>query len=150
MDANWRRDIWLALEDFRTVSDLAGSKIVFEKEDVEFLHKPRLPTGKMAIYGFWFDGAWLKIGQAGPNSGPRYTYQHYGFKVGSTLAKSLSSDESMRKIAGLEKDDESGWGEWIEHETSRVNILLTSTRGKNLLSLLEAFLHVRLHPKYEG
>ena len=43
-----------------------------------------------------------------------------------------------------------GGGEWIERETSRVNILLPSTRGKKLLSLLEIFLHVRLRPKYEG
>jgi hypothetical protein len=136
MDARWKRDISLALKDFSTLSDLAGSKCVFEDEDVEFLpaphRKPRhLPTGKMAVYGFWFDGAWLKIGKAGPNSNVRYTSQPYGFSAGSTLAKSLRGDASMRNIAGLEEDSGAEWGEWIERETSRVNILLPSTRDKN-------------------
>ncbi len=37
----------------------------------------------------------------------------------------------MRNIAGLEEDSGAEWGEWIERETSRVNILLPSTRDKN-------------------
>ncbi len=154
MCANWRKDILSVLEDVMAVSDLAGSKIVFEYEDVEFLpaphHRPRrLPTGKMAVYGFWFDGAWLKIGQVGPRSNARYTSQHYGFNAGSTLAKSVRRDAAIRTIAGLAEDSEAGWAEWIERETSRVNILFPSTIGKNFLSLLEAFLHVRLNPIYE-
>ena len=155
MYANWRKDVLSALEDFMAVSDLARIKVVFEDEDVEFLPSPhrkprRLPTGKMAVYGFWFDGAWLKIGQAGPNSNARYKSQHYGFSAGSTLAKSLRQDASMRNIVGLVEDSGAEWGEWIERDTSRVNILLPAMRGKNSLSLLETFLHVRLHPEYEG
>jgi hypothetical protein len=39
---------------------------------------------------------------------------------------------------------------WMLASTSRVNILLPAFREFKLLSLLEAFLHLRLRPRYEG
>jgi len=41
-------------------------------------------------------------------------------------------------------------GAWISAETHRVNILLSARREPELLALLEAFLHLRLRPRYEG
>ena len=102
------------------------------------------------MYGFWFDSEWLKIGRAGTNSGPRYTSQHYTGSARSTLSGSLRQDEEMRKVAGVGEDDLRGWAAWIERETSRANILLPAASDKMLVSLLEAYLHVRLRPKYEG
>ena len=154
MDESWHEDILSALEDFRIVSRLAKGNIVLGTRDVEFLpapHRPRtLPPGRMALYGFWFNGEWLKIGQAGPKSNARYMSQHYTGSAQSTLSGSLRNDTSMRSIAGLEVDALTKWSAWIKRETNRVNILLPSTQSKSLVSLLESFLHARLHPRYEG
>ncbi len=151
---NWHSAIWSALRDFSTVSELAGDRVVFGGRDVEFLPAPhappsRLPKGKMAVYGFWLDDDCLKIGKAGPNSHARFASQHYNIKsAGSTLAKSLTEDRLMYAfISGLENH---ALRDWIKRETSRVHILLPSTKSKILLSLLEAFLHARLRPRYEG
>ena len=155
MEGDWEEEIRSALGDFITVSQLVRSEVSFRVEDVEFLPAPHrkpagLPTGKMALYGFWFDGEWLKIGRAGTNSGLRYTSQHYTGSARSTLSGWLRQDESMRNITGLGEDDLRGWAAWIERETSRVNILLPAASDKMLVSLLEAYLHARLRPKYEG
>ena len=108
---NWRDEIEATLSDFITVSELAGDSIRRDEIVVEFLDAPhrapsRLPIGKMAIYGFWRDGAWLKIGKAGPKSQARYTSQHYGINAMSTLAKSLIRAHMARPFAGF--DPESG------------------------------------------
>ena len=102
----------------------------------------------MAVYGFWWNGEWFKIGKAGPKSKARYTYQHYNpHSAASTLAGSLAADERMVEIPGF---DPLTPGDWIKSATSRVNILLPSQSGKALLALLEAFMHVRFRPRYEG
>ena len=150
----WREDIRSALDDFSIVSELAGEEIVFGDKDIEFQPAPhvppsRLPTGRMAIYGFWFDCDWLKIGKAGPKTKQRYTYQHYNINSAkSTLAKSISKDPSLDEhVDGLNSGE---LRDWIKRETSRVNILISSTRSNQVLSLLEAFLHARIRPRYEG
>lgn len=102
----------------------------------------------MAVYGFWGDGRWLKIGKVGPNSNARYTSQHYiAGSALSTLAGSLAKDTAMNGVVGF---DPRAPGVWIRASTHRVNILLPATRERALLSLLEAFLHLRLRPRYEG
>ena len=150
----WCEDIHSALKDFSVVSELAGEKLVPGELIVESLPAPheyprRWPKGKMAIYGFWLNGEWLKIGQVSPNSRERYIYQHYNKdSSGSNLAKSIANDPSMQgDILCLDKAE---LREWIKRETSRVNILMPSTMSRGLRLLLEAFLHVRLRPRYEG
>jgi hypothetical protein len=149
----WRDDIERALAAFTSVSELAGDPISRAEMEVEYLdapHRPptRLPVGRMAIYGFRGDGTWLKIGKAGPNSNARYTSQHYNLgSAQSTLAGSLANDPRMRTVAGF---DPRSPGVWIKAATHRVNILLPSQRQAALLSLLEAFLHLQLRPRYEG
>ena len=149
---DWREDIENALTAFVTVAQLAGAPISRSELVVEYLsalHRPtRLPAGKMAVYGFWGDGTWLKIGKAGPNSNARYTSQHYNAaSARSTLAGSLMRDPHMLAVVGF---DPQAPGDWIKAATHRVNILLPSTRQKELLSLLEAFLHLRLRPRHGG
>ncbi|MBN2549895.1 MAG: hypothetical protein JXB15_12100 [Anaerolineales bacterium] len=150
--SDWREEIEHALDAFISVAELAGNPIARAEIQVEYLpapHRPptHLPAGKMAVYGFWGDGVWLKIGKVGPKSAARYCYQHYNGDAPSTLAGSLASDPKMRKVAGFKRNDP---GEWMKASTSRVNILLSSQRERELLSLLEAFLHLRLRPRYEG
>ena len=102
----------------------------------------------MGVYGFWYDDAWLKIGKVGPNSKNRYTYQHYNLgSARSTFPGSLMGDSKMAPIVG---SDRSSINAWIRTSTCRVNILLPAKRQPELLSLLEAFLHLRLRPRYEG
>ncbi len=149
----WREDIHSALTDFCVVSELARDKLSLSDATVEYLsapHRPRpLPAGKMAVYGFCLNGSWLKIGEVGPNSGPRYVSQHYTGSARSTLAGSIRKDQSpsMKQAADLDK---ASLAAWIKCETSRVNILLLESRGRQLRLLLEAFLHTRLRPRYEG
>src|SRR5574341_509916 len=102
----------------------------------------------MAIYGFWWDSNWLKIGQAGQKSAARYTSHHYNpNSSNSNLAKSLANNLQMAKVSRFDAQNP---GKWIKAYTCRVNVLISADKGKELLSLLEAFLHVRLRPRYEG
>lgn len=142
-----------ALKDFINVAELAYADVNldnFEKEFMAAPHNPpsNLPNGKMAIYGFWIDSEWLKIGRVGPKSIARYTSQHYNpNSARSTLAKSLLNDNSIWNEKDKTKPEDIG--EWIKNNTYRVNILLDSNHDKLLLALLEAFLHLRLKPRYE-
>ncbi|MSQ28171.1 MAG: hypothetical protein EXR51_08555 [Dehalococcoidia bacterium] len=151
--SDWRQDIENALVVFRQVAGLAGDPVGERDLEVEYLPAPhraptRLPDGKMAIYGFWSAGQWLKVGMVGPNSNARYTSQHYhAGSAPSTLAASLLRDLAMALAPGFQRPDP---GAWIKAVTHRVNILMPTSRDKELLPLLEAFLHLRLKPRYEG
>ena len=149
----WCEEVDSAIVSFTTMAGLAGDPISEADFEVEYLpapHRPptRLPAGKMAVYGFWSNGTWLKIGKAGPNSKARYTSQHYNAgSAQSTLAGSLASDPRMLSVDGFNPQ---AVGNWIKAETHRFNILLSAGRRRELLALLEAFLHLRLRPRYEG
>lgn len=149
---DWRTDIQEALGAFQTVAELGHSPLTDGDLEVEYLdapHRPpsRLPTGKMAIYGFWGDGCWLKIGMAGPNSAARYTSQHYNSgSAPSTLAGSLVVSKLMSSVADFDRTRPS---DWIRSSTHRVNVLIPAGKPRELLSLLEAFLHLRLRPRHE-
>jgi len=148
----WRRQIQESLTAFLDIAKLAGEPLSMDEIIVEYLdlpHRPpaSLPAGMMAIYGFWGDGSWLKLGKAGPKSSARYTSQHYGFSARSTLAQSLIRAHCRQPIAGFNPLTP---GDWIKAQTHRVNILIPIQRRPELLSLLEAFLHVRLDPRFEG
>ena len=153
MFAVWREQIMEAVSDFEVVSELARNPTTFTGYFLEFCpapHRPpsRLPVGMMAVYGFWWNGEWLKIGKAGPNTNARYTSQHYNpNSAKSTLAGSLVRD---RRMVGIPDFDGSSPGDWIKSATSRVNILVPTDSGGELLSRLEAFLHERFQPRYEG
>lgn len=150
---DWRKEIEEALAAFVTVAELAGEPIRPGELQVECLPAPhrspsRLPTDQMAVYAFWWEGEWLKIGKAGPRSQARYISQHYhAGSALSTLAGSLANDPRTQEVHGFDRQHP---GEWIKRSTCRVNILVSSDRSKELLSLLETFLHVRLKPRYEG
>jgi hypothetical protein len=149
---SWREDILQSLDAFVEVAALARIPCVDSDISTEFLaapHRPpnRLPLGYMAVYGFWNAGTWLKIGKVGPKSNARYTSQHYSpGSAGSTLAGSLCNCLVMKALPEFRASDV---GLWIRTNTCRVNILVPSSKPPELLSLLEAFLHARLQPRYE-
>jgi hypothetical protein len=142
-----------SVADFLKASELAGVTVQKDWLEVEILampHKPpsQLPDGRMAVYAFFLRGTTLKVGKAGPNSHARYSYQHYNASsAASTLAGSLMRNPG---ICGVQIAELSDVGQWIRKNTDRVNVLVPETFGDPLLSLLEAFLHVRWKPVYEG
>lgn len=106
-----------------------------------------LPADKMAVYGFWLNESCLKIGKCGPNSNARFLSQHYNpGSSKSNLASSMLSDVQMRKL-GI---NETNVGEWIKTNCRRIDILLDSNLGIFTLELIEAILHYKFEPIYEG
>lgn len=142
-----------AVEDFRSVADLAGVPLVLEDVEIEYLpapHKPpsRLLPGKMAVYVFLYRSTCLKAGKAGPKSQARYTSQHYNPKsAASTLAASMLADRAYYPVSSFDDDSV---GQWIKDHVDRVNFILNDSLGMATLTLLEAFLQCRLKPRYEG
>lgn len=140
-------------ENFRKVAELCGINLSSGEVDVESLPAPhcpptRLPRGKMAVYVFCHQAHTLKVGKAGPNSGARYTSQHYNpDSAGSTLAASLLRGGDSIGIQGITK---ATVGDWIKNNTNRYNFLLDSNHPDRLLTLLEASLQCRLDPVFEG
>lgn len=141
-----------ALRRFFAAMDAAGLALAREAIIAEIClapHRPptSLPEGKMAVYAFFHNGRCLKCGKVGRKSKARFTSQHY--KPGSapsTLAASLVGSASL-----LPPDVGQGdVGDWIKANTDRVNLLLAADLGMNVLSLLEAFLHVLWNPEFEG
>jgi len=114
-------------------------------------HKPNgLPEGKMGIYIFIFSDEVLKVGKVGPNTGPRWTSHHYGPKrAPSTLSKSLLEDaKSAYNLAP--QGNKLEIGAWMKANLRRIDILVDAAAGNAALAFLEAFLHCRLKPRYEG
>jgi hypothetical protein len=140
-----------ALADFSQVAAIAGIDVPLNQIRRQILSKPHkartLPLGQMAIYAFFLDGRALKVGKVGPNSGPRFTYQHYSGSAQSTLRGSILSNPNRIGATALTPETA---GEWIRAHTDRVDLLIPATYGIPFLSLLEAFLHVRWNPIFEG
>lgn len=149
---NWEAAIWDSLKCFYTILPLTRIDLDQNIVEVNFMKAPHtppatLPKGKCAVYAFWHEGEWLKIGRVGPNSQARYTSHHYSqVSSGSNLANSLKSDKTIQ----YRDFDQNAPGNWIKAYCSRVNIILPEEYNSLTLPLLEAFLHARLLPRYEG
>lgn len=111
-------------------------------------HQPKgLPTGAMGVYTFFYNGHFLKIGKAGPNSNARFLSQHYSPNSAmSNLAKSILSDKKMQNLGISEQNV----GFWIKHNCSRIDIIIDVKAGIFALELIEAILHYKYCPLYEG
>lgn len=146
-------DLAALLDDFRKVVALAGVSFAPTALSFETLpspHKPpsALPSGKMAVYVFVWNGRCLKVGKAGPKSQARYTSQHYiPASSNSNLAKSLVAGHRKLGLSGITA---SNVGAWIKANVGRVNFLLDTECGIPVLTLLESFLQCRLSPVFEG
>jgi hypothetical protein len=146
-------DLTALLDDFRKAVALAGVSLSPAALAVEALpapHKPpsALPSGKMAVYVFIWNGRCLKVGKVGPKSQARFTSQHYSpASSNSNLAKSLVAGHEKLGLSGI---TESNVGAWIKGNVDRVNFLLNAECGIPVLTLLESFLQCRLNPLFEG
>lgn len=141
-----------AISRFVQVAHMADCLIGLGDLSLEVLtepHKPTsLPEGKMAVYGFYHMDIWLKVGKVGPNSKARYKSQHYlPNSTNSNLAKSILKDSSFCKTHSLDSDNIKTW---MLANLVRFNILIDKEQPDALLSLLEAYLHLKLEPKFEG
>ncbi len=143
-------------ENFIEICKLAMCEIFSYEIEVEILeagissHIPtKLPEGKMAVYVF-MDKDFLKcfkIGKAGANSNARYQSQHYNpNSANSNLALSILDDYEYNNLNEVQRNV----GEWIKCNMTRINFLVNSEKGILILNMLEAFLQLRLNPKYEG
>lgn len=110
-------------------------------------HTPEsLPTHTMGIYMFYYKDHFLKIGKAGPNSNVRFKNNHYHpASSNSNLAKSILIDEGFR-----DNVDEHTVGQWIKDNTQRIDIIIDQKFGMFVLNFIEAALHLKYKPKYEG
>lgn len=137
-------------EIIKGVTAAAGRKIDSHYEIIDrgIPHVPQnLKRGTMGIYTFLYQDEFLKIGKAGPNSNARFSSQHYlPSSAQSNLSKSILDDDRMQGL-GITDDNV---GEWIKHNTSRIDILLDASLGIFTLELIEAALHFRYEPRYEG
>ena len=135
------------------ISEVLGKEILSTSYRFEFLGIPHrapkfLDNGKMAIYIFKYKDTYLKIGKVGAKSKARYTYQHYSPKSSnSNLAKSILKDEVFSISHSITKENV---GQWIKDNCQRINILIDEELGRLALSLIEAALHYKYNPKYEG
>ena len=101
----------------------------------------------MAIYTFQRDNRFFKIGKAGRKSDARFRSQHYNpHRANSNLAKSLLDDPEMAPFNLNENNVE----QWIRNNIRRIDILIDQDAGIFVLNFLEAFLHCKFKPKYEG
>jgi hypothetical protein len=142
-------DINNIIDDFIMICQI--SQINLKKSDIkiEILtpglnHIPKaLPSGHIAVYIFQDNATCYKVGKAHENSNARYQYQHYQPNSSkSNLAKSMISDKNFVTPDNIDL--------WIKQNLTRINLLLKKDAGILTLNLLEAFLHCRLNPKYEG
>ena len=146
-------DLTALLDDVRKVVVLAGVPLppaALSFETLPAPHKPpsALPSGKMAVYVFVWNGRCIKVGKVGPKSQARYTSQHYSpASSNSNLAKSLVAGHEKLGLSGI---TEANVGAWIKANVDRVNFLLSAEYGIHVLTLLESFLQCRLNPVFEG
>jgi hypothetical protein len=121
----------------------------------------QLPTGWQGIYAFRYQGIWLKVGKAGPNSNARWQSQHYNPGAAmSNLAWSLLRYAQLAEIedprlsktlkARIASVGPGAIGDWIKQNTDRCNILLEARLGRSALSDLETLAIEALAPVFEG
>lgn len=141
------------LNDLVSAASKAGFKL--NPNDLQLLtwtagasgHKPiSLPTDMAAIYLFKWNDTYLKVGKVNSNSNARYQSQHYNpNSSNSNLSKSLLADSEFQALLG-----DKIVGNWIKENTTRFNILIPTTMGKNFVHFAEAFFILKCNPKYEN
>ena len=116
--------------------------------DHSFPHHPKaLPRGRMGVYIFLYEDEFLKIGKAGPKSTARFLSQHYSpSSSASNLSSSILTDPLMQQYSL----SQANVGSWIRENCRRVDVLLDASLGIFALELVEALLHYRYQPRYEG
>lgn len=135
----------------QAVSESLGKSIdkrLYKILDRGLPHQPKgLPSGTMGVYTFNYNGLFLKIGKAGPSSNARFLSQHYNPNSAmSNLAKSILNDTDMQNL----RINELNVGDWIKRNCRRIDIIIDAEAGIFTLELIEAILHYKYSPIYEG
>lgn len=149
-------DIVWGMEYIERLTQDLGDKLEKDNYIVEDLGCPhiqpkRMRDGYAAIYIFAYerpDGCYeyLKIGKANQNSNARFVSQHYGFSAPSTLAKSICADQEFASL-GV---NQSNVKDWMLNNLHRINVLIKVTGDTAITELVEAVLHYRFRPRFEG
>jgi hypothetical protein len=125
-------------------------------------HQPTaLPKDRQGVYAFLYGDTWLKVGMAGPKTQARWMSHHYGIKrADSTLAWSLAqyAYKFPRTFPGLPAEVKAeicavlpdGVGAWIKRHTTRVELTIPASLGKDALARLEQIALRGLRPVFEG
>lgn len=113
----------------------------------EQTHIPlKLPADNAAIYIFKWNDTYLKVGKVNPNSSARYQSQHYNPESSrSNLSKSLLDDPEFRNFF-----NDGNIGKWLKANTTRFNIVIPSSLGKNFVHFAEAFFILKCNPRFEN
>jgi hypothetical protein len=105
-----------------------------------------LPANSAAVYIFKWNDNYLKVGKVNSNSHARYQSHHYNPDSSrSNLSQSLLSDIEFQALLG-----DRYVGEWIKVNTTRYNILIPSSLGKNFVHFAEAFFILKCNPRFEN
>ena len=147
-------DIMCTMELIEEITQKLGyplsSKSYYIKDDGCPHKQSALPKGYAAIYIFAYGSEthyeYLKIGKVNVKSAARFTSQHYGFSASSTLAKSICSDDEFCP-KGV---NQTNIKEWMLGNLHRINIFISAEQGKATTELVEAILHYKFRPRYEG
>ena len=110
-------------------------------------HIPQsLPSNKAAVYIFKWQDSYLKVGKVNSNSNARYQSQHYNSESSkSNLAKSILQDAELQMLLV-----NSNVSQWIKTNTTRFNIIIPSSLGKNFVHFAEAFFILKCNPRFEN
>ena len=120
-------------------------------------HQPKdLPSGFGAVYVFSLSsgscaragaGRVLKVGKAGPNSNPRFRYQHYASgSAMSTLAGAIKNNPLLWGYIGY-PGMQTDVGTWIKENTDRDNFYF---KDEQLIGRFEVYAKGLLGPAFEG
>ncbi len=143
-------EVTTVMKQIETLSVTLGHPILstdYYVEDLGCKHQwpKQLPKGYIAVYFFFEGDVALKIGKANAKSKARFTSQHYRINTTkSTLAKSLMNDSDRHF------DDAGEVKNWMLNNLQRINVLIKEDKGKAATELVEAIMHYRFRPTYEG
>lgn len=93
----------------------------------------------------------LKVGKAGPSSGPRFQYQHYSPRSArSNLARSLLAHRVLWPYLGIENLDETSVALWLKNNTDRFSIYIPASDYPAVAATLETYVRGVLGSVFEG
>lgn len=143
-----KEEIYAVIESITNALGKPLDRGSYEVKDRGVPHIPeRLRINKRAVYMFCYNGIFLKIGKVNPLSKNRYYEHHYRYNgANSTLAKSIIDDENVK----IDNVNEKNIGEWIKSNCQRIDIIIDDQIDIFTLNLIEAALHFKYKPIYEG
>jgi hypothetical protein len=145
-----------------TKASIAGWRCPLRCETLPAPHRPPpLPRGDAAVYVFAISAAYgrsapcgpgtvLKVGKVGPNSEPRFRYQHYNPRsAGSNVAKSLIANSILWPWLGIKHLDADTVANWMLSSLNRTHFFIPGGLPQ-VLATLEIYTRARVGSVFEG